>query len=194
MDSTTKSASRVLLLASAVIVSLGAASTPAAFAQDKMGKERMAKDTMSKDGMKKDDSMSKDAMTPTDIEQANIDLIRRHFADFVDRKDVTAAERNFAADFIDHNPPGGTKTIAEGMALARRVYQRFPDMRCELRDVLAQGDKVAVRAVWSGHDAESGQLMEFHGFTLWRFRGDKMVERWATTTDLRPVGHDDPIW
>ena len=189
-----KSASRVLLLASAVIVSLAAASTPAAFAQDKMGKERMAKDTMSKDGMKKDDAMSKDAMNPTDIEQANIDLIRRHFADFVDRKDVTAAERNFAPDFIDHNPPGGTKTIAEGMALARRVYQRFPDMRCELRDVLAQGDKVAVRAVWSGHDAESGQLMEFHGFTLWRFRGDKMVERWATMTDLRQVGHDDPIW
>jgi len=77
-----------------------------------------------------------------DIERANIDLIRHHFGDFVDRKDVTAAER----------------------------------------------------AVWSGHDAESGQLMEFHGFTLWRFRSDKIVERWATTTDLRPVSHDDPIW
>ena len=152
----------------------------------------MANDTMSKDTMKKDEMSN--PMNPTDIEQANIGLIRRHFADFVDRKDVTAAERNFAADFIDHNPPGGTKTIAEGMALARRVYERFPDMRCELRDVLAQGDKVAVRAVWSGHDAESGQLMEFHGFTLWRFRGDKIVERWATTTDLRPVSHDDPSW
>jgi pentapeptide MXKDX repeat protein len=74
-----KSASRVLLLASAVIISLGAASAPPAFAQDKMGKEGMA--TMSKDGMKKDDSMSKDAMNPTDMEHANIDLIRRHFAD-----------------------------------------------------------------------------------------------------------------
>jgi len=187
-----KSASRVLLLASAVIISLGAASAFPAFAQDKMGKDGMANDTMSKDTMKKDEMSN--PMNPTDIEQANIGLIRRHFADFVDRKDVTAAERNFAADFIDHNPPGGTKTIAEGMALARRVYERFPDMRCELRDVLAQGDKVAVRAVWSGHDAESGQLMEFHGFTLWRFRGDKIVERWATTTDLRPVSHDDPSW
>jgi len=50
-----KSASRVLLLASAVIISLGGASAPAAFAQDKMGKEGMTKDTMSKDGMKKDE-------------------------------------------------------------------------------------------------------------------------------------------
>ena len=96
-----KSASRVFLLASAVIVSLGAASTPAAFAQDKMGKERMAKDTMSKDGMKKDDAMSKDAMNPTDIEQANIDLIRRHFADFVDRK---ASRRRSATLLRLHRP------------------------------------------------------------------------------------------
>ena len=56
---TMKSASRVLLLASAVIISLGAASAPAAFAQDKMGKDGMAKDTMSKDGMKKEDGMMK---------------------------------------------------------------------------------------------------------------------------------------
>jgi pentapeptide MXKDX repeat protein len=61
-----KSASRVLLLASAVIISLGAASAPAAFAQDKMGKEGTAKDTMSKDGMKKDDAMSKDGMKKDD--------------------------------------------------------------------------------------------------------------------------------
>ncbi len=133
-------------------------------------------------------------MREDEVEQGNINLIRRHFADFVDRKDVTAAQRNFSEDFTDHNPPGGTKTVAEGMELAKRVYGRFPDMRCELRDVVAQGDKVAVRAVWIGHDLESGLLMEFHGFTLWRFRGDKMVERWATTTDLKPVIGDDPIW
>jgi pentapeptide MXKDX repeat protein len=47
-----KSTSRVLLPASAVIISLGAASASVAFAQDKM----------SHDSMKKDDAMSKDAM------------------------------------------------------------------------------------------------------------------------------------
>ena len=46
-----KSSSRVLLLASALIVSLGAVSAPVAFAQDKMGKEGTSKDAMSKDAM-----------------------------------------------------------------------------------------------------------------------------------------------
>ncbi len=39
-----KSSSRALLLASAVIISLGAASAPVAFAQDKMSKDTMKKD------------------------------------------------------------------------------------------------------------------------------------------------------
>ena len=62
-----KSASRVLLLASAVIISLGAASAPVAFAQDKMSHDTMKKDdAMSHDTMKKDDAMAHDAMNKDD--------------------------------------------------------------------------------------------------------------------------------
>jgi pentapeptide MXKDX repeat protein len=62
-----KSASRVLLLASAVITSLGAASAPVAFAQDKMSHDTMKKDdAMSHDTMKKDDAMAHDAMNKDD--------------------------------------------------------------------------------------------------------------------------------
>lgn len=67
-----KSSSRVLLLASALIVSLGAVSAPVAFAQDKMGKEGTSKDAMKKDdamahdAMKKDDAMAHDAMKKDD--------------------------------------------------------------------------------------------------------------------------------
>ena len=52
-----KNASRVLLLASAVIIPLGAASAPVAFAQDKMSHDTMKKDdAMSHDAMKKDEA------------------------------------------------------------------------------------------------------------------------------------------
>lgn len=61
-----KSSSRVLLLASALIVSLGAVSAPVAFAQDKMGKEGTSNDAMSKDAMKKDDAMAHAAMKKDD--------------------------------------------------------------------------------------------------------------------------------
>ncbi|SHJ26716.1 pentapeptide MXKDX repeat protein [Bradyrhizobium lablabi] len=55
---------RIALGVSAVVVSLGLALAPAAFAQDKMGKDDgMKKDSMSKDAMKKDDGMKKDTMS-----------------------------------------------------------------------------------------------------------------------------------
>ena len=58
-----KSSSRALLLVSAVIISLGAASASVAFAQDKMSHDTMKKDdAMSHDTMKKDDAMSHDTM------------------------------------------------------------------------------------------------------------------------------------
>jgi hypothetical protein len=28
----------------------------------------------------------------------------------------------------------------------------------------------------------SGKKMQFHGFVLWRFEGDRIAERWATVT------------
>jgi pentapeptide MXKDX repeat protein len=59
--------SRIALGASAAVVSLGLALSPAAFAQDKMGKDDgMKKDSMSKDAMKKDDGMKKDGMMKND--------------------------------------------------------------------------------------------------------------------------------
>jgi len=59
-----------LLSISVLAFSVGLASSPANFAQDKMSKDGtnngMAKDAMSKDGMKKDDAMSKDGMKKHD--------------------------------------------------------------------------------------------------------------------------------
>ena len=64
---TMMSSSRICVLTSAIVVSLGLVSAPTAFAQDKMSKDGMKKDdAMSKDGMKKDEAMSKDSMKKDD--------------------------------------------------------------------------------------------------------------------------------
>lgn len=38
------------------------------------------------------------------------------------------------------------------------------------------------RNIWRWTDSTSGKKMQFHGFVLWRFEGDKIAERWATVT------------
>jgi ketosteroid isomerase-like protein len=60
----------------------------------------------------------------------------------------------------------------------------FPDLRVEVKDSVAQGDKVVVRNLWTGTNAKTGQRMECHGFVMWRIAGGKIAERWATVTPM----------
>ena len=73
---------RALLSISALALAVGLTS-PAAFAQDKMGKDgmtkdSMSKDAMSKDGMKKDDAMAKDGMKKHELHVERQHVEGRH--------------------------------------------------------------------------------------------------------------------
>jgi predicted ester cyclase len=109
------------------------------------------------------------------------DFVRRHFEDFVNRKDSEAAMRNFSEDFLDHDEPGG---VAVGPLKAKlmmeAVYKKWPDIRVDIQDILAEGDKVMVRNQWTATDPSTGKKFEFHGFVVWRLNNKKIVERWAT--------------
>jgi predicted ester cyclase len=48
--------------------------------------------------------------------------------------------------------------------------------------MVAEGDKVMCRNIWRWADPSSGKSMQFQGFVLRRFEGDKIAERWATVT------------
>ena len=115
-------------------------------------------------------------------------FVRDHFEDFVNRKKSEVALKNFSADFLDHDEPGGVAVGAQAAkTMMEGAYQRWPDLHVTVEDILAEGDKVMVRNTWHGIDEASGQKMEFHGFVLWRFANRKIVERWATITPPRPI-------
>jgi predicted ester cyclase len=62
------------------------------------------------------------------------------------------------------------------------MYKSMPDLRINIEDMIAEGDRVVCRNVWRWTDISSGKKMQFHGFVLWRFDGGKIAERWATVT------------
>jgi predicted ester cyclase len=69
---------------------------------------------------------------------------------------------------------GLTREEAEAQEGAQRLQvlmKQVPDLTVEVRDVIADGDKVVVRAVWLGTDAVSHRKVEFHGFVQWRVVG-----------------------
>ena len=120
----------------------------------------------------------KTGMTHAQMKQ----FVRDHFEDFVNRQRLDIADRNFAADFVDHGddvPPGLPAGPAGAKQYVGRAYQRFPDIRVTIEDMVAEGDKVVVRNRWTGTVAASGQRMEFSGIVIWRIANRQFHERWA---------------
>jgi predicted ester cyclase len=114
-------------------------------------------------------------------------FVRNHFEDFVNRKRSEVALKNFSEDFLDHDEPGGVAIGAQAAkTMMEAAYQRWPDLRVTVEDILAEGDRVVVRNAWHATEA-TGQKIEFHGFVLWRFANQKIVERWATLTSPKPI-------
>ena len=108
-------------------------------------------------------------------------FVRRHFNDFVNQKDITAADRNFSAQFIDHDgPQHRTVGVDEDKALMRKMHDLYPDLQVIVEDIIAEHDRVVCRNTWRGTEAASGRTMVFTGIVIWRFEGEKIVERWAS--------------
>jgi predicted SnoaL-like aldol condensation-catalyzing enzyme len=129
-------------------------------------------------------------LTPEQMKQ----FVRNHFEDFVNKRDASVIRKNMTADFYDHDGPGGKPcdaAVDEQMMLG--MYAAMPDLRISIEDMVAEGDKVVCRNVWRWTEA-SGKKMQFHGFVLWRFEGDKIAERWATVTppSEAPAWSDQP--
>ena len=109
-------------------------------------------------------------------------IVRDHFEDFVNRKNAAVIRRNMTPEFYDHDGPGGKPTGVEGdEQLMVNMYKTMPDLHLTIEEMIAEADKVACRNIWRWTDA-SGKKMQFHGFVLWRFEGDRIAERWATVT------------
>jgi predicted ester cyclase len=110
-------------------------------------------------------------------------FVRDHFEDFVNKRNAGVIRKNMTADFSDHDGPGGKATGLEGdEQMMLNMYKSMPDLHLTIADMIAEGDKVMCRNVWGWTDPTSGKKMQFHGFVLWRFEGDKIAERWATVT------------
>ena len=118
-------------------------------------------------------------LTPAEMKE----IVRNHFEDFVNRRKAEVIRANMTPNFLDHDGPGGKSTGVEGDEnMMSGMYAAMPDLHLTIEEMIAEGDKVVCRNIWRWTDKTSGKKMQFHGFVLWRFEGEKIAERWATVT------------
>ena len=118
-------------------------------------------------------------LTPEQMKQR----VRDHFEDFVNRRKAEVIRTNMTPDFYDHDGPGGKPTDLRGdEEMMLSMYKAMPDLHLTIEEMVAENDRVVCRNIWRWTDQRSGKKMQFHGFVMWRFEGEKIAERWATVT------------
>ncbi|MFC7621184.1 ester cyclase [Microlunatus sp. GCM10028923] len=124
-------------------------------------------------------------MTTTTTDR-NADLLRQAF-DHLNARDFEACNALMIEDFAINiagapSPRYGLDTWRQGIEVA---MQAFPDLRAEVKDCFAAGDRVAVRLVFHGtHTGEflgipaTGRTVSYDSNEIYRVVDGKIVEEW----------------
>ena len=75
----------------------------------------------------------------------------RRFYDLINAGDLEGFGALLAPDFVEHEQQAGLEPTKDGVLAFFRMQQAaFPDMHMDVQDVIASGDKVAVRVRYTG--------------------------------------------
>lgn len=87
--------------------------------------------------------------TPEQNKEACREFMQRVF----NEHDMSFAEKMISDAFVDHSPmPGMAGDKASTVEMFRQMNERFSDMRSEILDMVASGNKVMVRSRSTGTD------------------------------------------
>jgi steroid delta-isomerase-like uncharacterized protein len=127
------------------------------------------------------------------MSEQNKDLMRRFAEEVFTAGDVDRVEEFCAPDFVDHQEgPPGTPSGIEGMkAIVAMYHEAFPDLAVNIEDVIAEGDRVVIRATFTGtHRGElmgilaSGKRVEVDSIDIVRIEDGKAAEHWGVTDTM----------
>ncbi|MCW5633729.1 MAG: ester cyclase [Rubrivivax sp.] len=137
-------------------------------------------------------------MNPADTNKALV----RAFVDAVNAHDWPGLADLLAPAFVRHSVAAGEPAVGSASELVRFLEQElatFPDAREELLDLVAEGDKVAARHLFSGTQLgpmgahpPSGRRMTATYLAIYRVSAGRLAEAWVewdNLAGLRQLGH-----
>jgi predicted ester cyclase len=114
----------------------------------------------------------------------NLRAVRR-WADAVNHRDFSAVDEVIAADVIDHHLPPGLPAGRDGVVQWCTLLCDALQMTIHIEDLIASGDRVAVRATIAGRHvadfgglAATGRTFTASMMSIERYTDGLLVERW----------------
>jgi steroid delta-isomerase-like uncharacterized protein len=119
-------------------------------------------------------------------------LVQQGFDRLFNQGQLALADELVSADFLNHDaPPDAPRGPAGLRSVVTMLRTAFPDLQIKTAEMVAEGDKVAVRATLRGTHTgpfmgipPTGRRVEQEQIHILRFAGGKTVEHWAVRDDL----------
>jgi steroid delta-isomerase-like uncharacterized protein len=114
----------------------------------------------------------------------NKSLVRRLVDEAQVKGDLDVLDELLAGDFVDHTPLEGLPGTREGVRmLFAALREAFPDLRVEISEQIAEGDKVATRKTFSATHGgpflgipATGAPVRFEVIDILTFRDGRITE------------------
>ncbi len=137
---------------------------------------------------------SRGHMPPEDQKQ----VYRRYAEEVINRRRADALDRYVSRDVVYHAPAGVPPNFEGLDAQVRMFLEAFPDLWVTLEDMVAEGDRLAVRLTFKGTHARefrgllgTGKSFAMSAFAFCRFSNGRIVEYWPLVDQMglmRQVG------
>lgn len=134
----------------------------------------------------------------------NKDLTLRFFKEVFDNRNLAAIDELCAETFVEHTPmPGQPEGRAGIRWFMESLTTAFPDLTATVEDILAEGDRVAIRNTMHGtHKGEfmgippTGKHIAIPGIDLVIVKNGKATDHWGyfdTAGLLQQLGAIPPM-
>jgi steroid delta-isomerase-like uncharacterized protein len=128
------------------------------------------------------------------MQDQNKAVARKFFDEVFNTGKVELLEKFVAADAVEHELFQGQKepvlVIDQVKLFLGQLRAAFPDLKAEIKDLVAEGDKVVARIVLTGtHKGDfngipaTGKTVSFDAIDIIRFANGKCVEHWGVTDE-----------
>jgi steroid delta-isomerase-like uncharacterized protein len=115
------------------------------------------------------------------------EMAQRWYSEVMSEGKTEVIDELCAPDFVDHDPlPGSTADLAGLKDFVAQIRAAFPDMQVTADDIVAEGDRLAVRSTMRGtHEGDfmgipgSGKKVEVSNYDFVRFENDQAAEHWG---------------
>ena len=133
---------------------------------------------------------------PTPAE--NMQSVRNFAEQVFGKKNLKYADDWLSDDFVEHQVFPGTTADKKGAIDSYRIFfAASPDMLAEIHDMVAAGDKVAIRATYRGTDAggfipnmpATGKAFEMEAVYIVRINdAGQIAEHWGVVDTIGTMG------